>query len=163
GEPRASALELLRAHFQAFGLPAAPEDAWIGGGGGGAGGGRPLRFGARGGAGGPTLRAAGAVPPEAAGGAPLVPGAAAPPTAPLLVQSEADPEPATFRPTTPVSAATALLVAGGAAGLGQPGAGPVAQRLVYLRDERGLLRLSWQVDVGALRTFVDAESGLVTA
>ncbi len=152
GEPWASAFEFVRVHAAAFGFPDEPREHWIG---------DEVE--------GPRGTRHYAVQQHAPDGVPIY-GAVATvhvdgQGAPLALESEADPEPRTYRPLAPIDAATALLRAGRGAALARGGLRTA--RLVYFRpadDPAGgdaAHRLAWQVDIGADRTFVDAESGLV--
>jgi len=145
GDPTASALSFLRSHHAAFGLPTPPEEGWITDEVPGVGGGRHLALEQRAFDGVPLYGAVVTVHVDALG-------------AVYMVQSEAVPEPALFRPKVAVPASLAE-ERGGALRAKKQGK-PVTSRLVYLRPADDLVfRLAWQVDAGADRSFVDAETG----
>ncbi|HEY8078261.1 MAG TPA: hypothetical protein VIF62_29235, partial [Labilithrix sp.] len=149
GDPAASAIELLRVHHDAFGLPIAPDEGWI----------RTAVSGANG-----TLHYG--IEQRAADGVPLyghfVTVHVDALGAPLLIQSDADPAPQLASPATTISAEAAILRAGGRLSIGAARTATTA-RLVYYRspDDGPEYRLTWQVDVGSTRVMVDAETEMV--
>ncbi|MBI2930633.1 MAG: M36 family metallopeptidase [Planctomycetes bacterium] len=139
GNPRASALAFMRAHFRAFGLPLEPQDGW-------------LEKEVRGVAGTHHF----ALQQHAADGVPMYGALVTFHTdavgSMLLVQSAAEPEPSTYRPAHILSAEDARKLTGDRG----------EARITYYRAGGSVTyRLAYQVDAGPLRSFVDAQTGQI--